>query len=100
MITSSFVPNYGVLWYRAGTTEGRLMPGLVEFPRVVAEAKSYFADLFCCEPQRQHFAEYLTGLMLADRKTVRGINQEFADTTDQSCLNRFLTEVDWDVAAL
>lgn len=94
------VPNLNVLWYRAGTTEGLRMPGLVEFPRVVQAAKEYFADLFCCEPQRQHFAEYLTGLMVAERKTVRGINEEFADTTDQSCLNRFLTAVAWDVAAL
>lgn len=76
------------------------MPGIVEFPQVVAEAQGYFADLFCCEPQRRHFGEYLTGLLLADRKTVRGINSEFANTTDQSCLNKFLTEVDWDVAAL
>lgn len=76
------------------------MPGIVEFPQVVAEAKDYFADLFMCEPQRQHFGEYLTGLLLAQRKTVRGINSEFAETTDQSCLNKFLTAVDWDVHAL
>ena len=44
--------------------------------------------------------EYLTGLLIADRKTVSAINREFARTTDQSCLNRFLTEVDWDVQAL
>lgn len=92
--------DFNILWYRAGTTEGPIMPGIIEFPRVVQEAKDYFADLFCCEPQRQHFAEYLTGLILADRKTVRGINQEFADTTDQSCLNRFVTEAGWDVAAI
>lgn len=76
------------------------MPGIVEFPHVVQEAQKYFADLFCCEPQRRHFAEYLTGLLLAERKTVLGIHNEFAETTDQSCLNRFLTEVDWDVRAL
>ena len=29
-----------------------------------------------------------------------GINREFALTTDQSCLNRWLTEVQWDVTAL
>ncbi len=29
-----------------------------------------------------------------------GINREFAETTDQSCLNRFLTETPWDEAAL
>jgi len=76
------------------------MPGIVEFPRVVQEAQRYFADLFCCEPQRRHFAEYLTGLLLAERKTVRGINSEFANPTDQSCLNKFVTGVDWDVMEL
>lgn len=76
------------------------MPGIVEFPQIVQEAREYFANLFCCEPERRHFAEYLTGLLLAERKTVLGIHSEFADTTDQSCLNRFLTEVDWDVQAL
>jgi hypothetical protein len=42
----------------------------------------------------------LTGLMVAEHKTVSGINREFALTTDQSCLNRWLTEVQWDVTAL
>ncbi len=50
--------------------------------------------------RRRHFAEYLTGLMIADRKTVSGINAEFAQTTDHSCLNRFITEVGWGVHAL
>jgi hypothetical protein len=54
-----------------------------------------FADLFYGDPQRRHFAEYLTGLMVAANKTVTGINSEFAETTDQSCLNRFLTEAEW-----
>jgi hypothetical protein len=39
-------------------------------------------------------------LFVADRKNVSGINREFAQTTDQSCLNRFLTAADWDVTAL
>ena len=76
------------------------MPAIVEFPKVVQDAARDFADLFSCEPQRRHFAEYLTGLMIAQNKTVTGINGEFAETTDQSCLNRFLTAVDWDVDAL
>jgi hypothetical protein len=73
---------------------------IVDFPRVVRDALPEFADLFSCDPQRQHFAEYLTGLMIAANKTVTGIHDEFAETTDQSCLNRFLTEVEWDVKAL
>jgi hypothetical protein len=79
---------------------GFVMPAIVEFPRVVAEATDYFADLLPNQPQRQHLAEYLTGLIVARNKTVSGINAEFVDTTDQSCLNRFMTEVDWDVEQL
>lgn len=76
------------------------MPAIVAFPQVVQDALVQFGDVFSCEPQRNHFAEYLTGLFVARRKTVNGISSEFADTTDQSCLNRFLTEVDWDVERL
>ena len=76
------------------------MPGIVEFPQVVQDAVARYGDLFGNERQRRHFAEYLTGLMVAERKTVLGINREFAETTDQSCLNRFLTAAGWDVRAL
>jgi hypothetical protein len=75
------------------------MPAIVEFPKVVKDAVHGFSDLFSCEPQRRHLAEYLTGLMIAQKKTVSGINSEFAETTDQSCLNRFLTAADWDEEA-
>ena len=76
------------------------MPGIVEFPKVVQDALTQYGDIFSNECQRRHFAEYLTGLMVAERKTVLGINGEFADTTDQSCLNRFLTDAVWDVQSL
>ena len=76
------------------------MPGIVGMPQVVQDAMRTFGDLFACTPQRRHFGEYLTGLMIAERKSVSGINREFAATTDQSCLNRFLTAADWDVDAL
>ena len=38
--------------------------------------------------------------MIAQNKTVTGIHDEFAETTDQSCLNRLITEVDWNVEEL
>ncbi len=76
------------------------MPAIIEWPTVVKEALTRYGDLFKNEPERRHFAEYLTGLMIAERKTVSGINAEFALTTDQSCLNRWITEVSWDVQAL
>jgi hypothetical protein len=76
------------------------MPGIIEFPTVVEQALKDFGDLFSNEPARRHFAEYLTGLLIAERKTVNGINAECAVTTDQSCLNRWMTEVGWDDQAL
>ena len=76
------------------------MPGIVEFPKLVQDALAHYGDLFANECQRRHLAEYLTGLIVAQRKTVLGIHDEFARTTDQSCLNRFLTEAVWDVGDL
>ncbi len=49
------------------------MPGIVAFPQVVQNAVDRYGDLFPNEPQRRHFAEYLTGLFVAERKTVLGI---------------------------
>ncbi len=55
------------------------------------DALDHLGDRFASEPQRRHFAGYLTRPMVAQRKTVLGIHEEFAQTTDQSCLDRFLT---------
>jgi hypothetical protein len=76
------------------------MPAIVEFPTVVKEVLGEFAPFFANEPERRHFAEYLTGLIIAHKKNVSAINREFAVTTDQSCLNRWLTEADWDEETL
>lgn len=76
------------------------MPGIVEWPTVVRMGVEVFGHVFDNDCQRRHFAEYVCGLIIAHRKTVAGINREFAETTDQSCLNRFLTEAPWDAEAL
>jgi hypothetical protein len=76
------------------------MPAIVEFPTIVQETLAQYSDLFANEPERRHFAEYLTGLIVAERKSVRGINSEFVVTTDQSCLNRWMTDVNWDAKRL
>jgi DDE superfamily endonuclease len=76
------------------------MPAIIEFPTLVQHAVEQFGTVFANEPERRHFAEYLTGLLVAEQKTVSGMNAEFAQTTDQSCLNRWITEVDWDAAQL
>jgi DDE superfamily endonuclease len=73
------------------------MPAIVAIPQVVEELLVQFGDLFPNEPSRRHFAEYLTGLLVAEHKTVSGIAREFAATTDQSCLNRWLTQAPWEI---
>jgi len=76
------------------------MVKIVETPTVIQDAMPFFEDLFHNVPQREHLAEYLTGLIVAKRKTILGMCQEFAATTDQSCWNRFLREAEWDADAL
>jgi hypothetical protein len=55
------------------------MPAIAELPQAVREAVNEFGDLLSCEPQRRHFAEYLTGLMVAANKTVTDIHGEFIE---------------------
>lgn len=75
------------------------MPAIVKFPTVVEEALKEFGRFFPNEPERKHFAEYLTGLIIANKKNVSAINRQFAAAADQSCLNRWITEVQWDEEA-
>ena len=76
------------------------MPAIVALPQVVEELLVQFGDIFPNEPARVNFAEYITGLLVAEHKTVSGIAREFADAPDQSCLNRFLTQSPWEPARL
>src|SRR6059058_3754935 len=76
------------------------MPSIIEFPTIVQQAVEQFGAVFANEPERRHFGEYLTGLLVAEKKNVSGINAEFAETTDQSCLNKWITQVGWDVQEL
>ena len=58
------------------------MPGIIEYPKLVQEALAQYSDLFANECQRRHFAEYLTGLMVAERKTVLGIKPPLPAETE------------------
>jgi hypothetical protein len=46
------------------------MPTMVDFPTIVKDAVHVFGDLFANEPERRHFAAYLTGLLMAEKKDV------------------------------
>ena len=45
------------------TREGQPMPGIVEWPTVVQQGLEQFGSLFENDCQRQHFAEYVCGLI-------------------------------------
>jgi len=47
------------------------------------------------KPQSEHFARFVTGLIVSPNKTVEGITQASVYAKDQSALNRFLTVSPW-----
>ena len=51
---------------RVGRMEGT-MPAIVAYPSVVEELVRQFGAVFPNEPSRRHFADYLTGLLVAAR---------------------------------
>src|SRR5947207_2884443 len=73
---------------------------ILDFPNVVTHYAAQFDSLFGNSHQQQHFREYVSGLILADKATVEAINSLFVEGNDQSALNKFLTQAPWDEDAL
>lgn len=69
---------------------------IVGFPTIVAQNFAHFAPVFQRKEQRKHFCEYVTGLIAGDKATVQAINDLFLNKNDQSALNKFLTQAEWD----
>jgi hypothetical protein len=73
---------------------------IVQYPSIVVDNLSYFTSVFQTKEQKKHFCEYVTGLMAGDKKTVAAINTLFLNNNDQSALNKFLTQAEWDECEL
>jgi len=73
---------------------------LTQIPTLVEHYAPYFEHLF--QPGAyDNFQRYLSGLMVSENKTVEGINRLFAlNLKNQSTLNRFLTQSEYDLEAL
>ena len=85
---------------KLGHTQGVPVP-IITSPKIVQDALDEFlAPLLANPPQQKHLAHYLTGLMISENKTISGLTNEMPNASDQSCLNRFLTEVDWNHEAV
>jgi hypothetical protein len=73
---------------------------IVCFPRIVEQQAPWFDTVFTTDEQRKHFREYVTGLIAGDEATVTAINSLFLERNDQSALNKFLTQAEWDETEL
>lgn len=69
------------------------MPLIIEFSTIVQQGVEPFGTVFAHEPERRHFAEYLTGLLVAEKKNVSGINAEFAQLTGRDPFGLGITTV-------
>ena len=69
---------------------------VVQFPQIVTENLAWFASAFETREQQKHFCEYVTGLIAGDKATIAAINGLFLNKNDQSALNKFMTQSDWD----
>ena len=68
---------------------------IVKYPSFIESVLPRFETIFN-RSQLRHFAEYLTGLIVSDNKTITAINSHFMDHTDQSAKNHFLTDAGWE----
>lgn len=69
---------------------------IVQYPRIVEQNLSWFSPVFSTREQHKHFREYVTGLIAGDNATISAINGLFLNKNDQSSLNRFITQGNWD----
>src|SRR3990172_6184047 len=69
---------------------------IVQFPNIVVDNLANFASVFSTEEQQKHFCEYVTGLIAGDKATITAINALFLNKNDQSALNKFITQAEWD----
>lgn len=73
---------------------------LVQLPLLVEQYGPDFADLFT-PGQYGQFERYVSGLLVSSKQTVEAINRLFVlKPQNQSTLNRFLTESDYDIGQL
>lgn len=73
---------------------------LVEIPELVQHYAPYFQRVFSAEALIE-FKRYISGLVVAENKTVDGINRLFIhESRNQSSLNRLLTESPYALGGL
>jgi hypothetical protein len=69
---------------------------IVQFPSYVEEMSTEFTHLFDQKRQFTHFKELMTGFVSAEKKTMAHMNGLFTVHSNQSNLNRFITQSTWN----
>ncbi|HFC91775.1 MAG TPA: hypothetical protein ENJ51_03080 [Leucothrix mucor] len=73
---------------------------LISIPEIVSHYAPHFEELFS-KGEYKHFQKYLSGLIVSENKTVEAINRLFVlELQNQSSLNRFLTDSNYEVSKL
>lgn len=67
---------------------------------VVDSFAHHFRDLFATAPAYQHFKNYLTGLIVADRKNFSQIARCLVESADYTNIDRFMNSALWSGTAL
>ncbi len=69
---------------------------IVQFPSYVEEMSDEFTHLFDQKRQFTHFKQLMTGYVTAEKKTIAHMNGLFTKHSNQSNLNRFITDAHWN----
>lgn len=73
---------------------------ITEYPSFVKDTEAYLRPVFASKNRLDNCMRYLTGLIvLPTRKNVLSISRSFVDGKDQSSVNNFITDSDWDEKA-
>jgi hypothetical protein len=67
---------------------------------MVTDFAHYFRDVFANEPEFSHFQNYLTGLLVAQRKNFSQMAQCMITGADYTNIDRFMNNRLWSGAAL
>lgn len=70
---------------------------VVSFPAYIEELSSEFESVFQQNRQMTQFKRLLTGFTVADKRTITHMNGLHIEHTNQSNLNRFLTQSNWEI---
>ncbi len=73
---------------------------IVSIPLVVKQFCAQLAGVFARQEQRNSFEAMITGLSIAENRTIAGIHQQFIDGPTYEQLHHFMTDSPWTVEKL